>query len=286
MKPAMARKNEITARGRNAPVRGLGPRVPPRGELVGPRRGVDDPAPRRGGARLGRRGRVWGPEGNEILTSAAAVVLVGLLIAEGITVVHMRGLLSAHMFIGLVLIGPVLLKLGSTGYRMVSYYAGSRAYRAKGPPLLPLRLMAPVLVASTIAVLASGVLLLAAGHKSGALLTIHKIAFIVFGVVLAVHVIAYLPRVLRSLRVDWSIARRQAVPGAGIRAMLVAAAVGGGAALALALLPTIHAYRNGHSHVAVGLSAPRPCGARSEFSGGSVCTHTSTDENLAPNPTL
>jgi hypothetical protein len=69
---------------------------------------------------------VGGPEGNEILTSAAAVVLVVLLIAEGITVVHMHGLVGVHMFIGLVLIPPVLVKLGSTGYRMVSYYAGWR----------------------------------------------------------------------------------------------------------------------------------------------------------------
>jgi hypothetical protein len=189
-----------------------------------------------------RRWRFGGAEGNEILTSAAAVVLVGLLIAEGITIVHMRGLLSAHMFIGLVLIPPVVLKLASTGYRMVRYYAGARAYRQNGPPLLPLRLIAPVLVASTIAVLASGVLLLAIGHKSSVVLTIHKVSFIVFGVLLAVHFLAYVPRVVRSLRVDWTAARRQTIPGAGARAMLVAAAAGGGAALALALLPTIHAY--------------------------------------------
>jgi len=189
--------------------------------------------------------RSGGADGNEILTSAAAIVLVVLLVAEGITVVHMQGLLSAHMFIGLVLTPPVLLKLGSTGYRMLCYYTGSRPYRLKGPPLLPLRLMAPVLAASTIAVLASGVLMLAAGHKSGAVLTIHKLSSIVFGVVLAVHLLAYVPRVVRSARVDWGAARRQAVPGAGARAMLVAAAVGGGAALAVALLPTINAY-GGH----------------------------------------
>jgi hypothetical protein len=171
-------------------------------------------------------------------------VLVGLLVAEGITIVHMRGLLSAHMFIGLVLMPPVALKLGSTGYRMVSYYTGSRAYRAKGPPLLPLRLMAPVLVASTLAVLASGVLLLAVGHKSDAILTVHKLSFIVFGVVLAVHGLAYAPRVVRSVQADWGPARRQAVPGAGTRAMLVAAALGGGAALALALLQTVHGYHS------------------------------------------
>jgi hypothetical protein len=194
----------------------------------------------------GRQWRVGGTEGNEILTSAAAVVLVGLLAAEGITIVRMRGLLSAHMFIGLVLIPPVMLKLGSTGYRMVRYYARSSAYRSSGPPRLPLRLMAPVLVVSTIAVLTSGVLLLAAGHKSSAVLTIHKLSFILFGVVVGVHFLAYAPRVMHSLRTDWRAARRQAVPGAGIRAMLVGAAVGGGAALALALLPAIHAYAAGH----------------------------------------
>src|SRR5437868_5921552 len=66
--------------------------------------------------------RVGGPKNNEILTSTAAIMLIELLTAEGITIVHMRGLLSAHMFIGLVLIPPVLLKLKSTGYRMISYY--------------------------------------------------------------------------------------------------------------------------------------------------------------------
>src|SRR5947209_18929976 len=136
-------------------------------------------------SRPGRRWRPGGTEGNEILTSAAAVVLVVLLLAEGVTIVHMHGLLSAHMFIGLVLIPPVMVKLGSTGYRMVSYYAGARAYRVKGSPLLPLRVMAPLLVASTLAVLASGVALLVAGHKSSTALTIHKLSFILYGVLFA-----------------------------------------------------------------------------------------------------
>jgi hypothetical protein len=194
----------------------------------------------------GRRNRFGGAGGNEILTSATAVVLTGLLMAEGITIVHMRGLVTAHMFIGMVLIPPVLLKLASTGYRFARYYGGSRAYRAKGPPLLPLRLMAPVLVATTIAVLVTGVLLLAAGRKSGTLLEIHKVSFIVWGVVFAVHFLAHIPRVVRSLRSDWSAARRATVPGAGLRGMLLAAAVGGGAALALSLLPAMHAWHGRH----------------------------------------
>jgi hypothetical protein len=217
--------------------------APRQGEAVG--RAERRPHSSRAGARLARRDRFGGTEGNEILTAATAVVLTGLLAAEGITIVNMHGLLSAHMFIGLVLIPPLLLKLASTGYRMVCYYAGSRAYRKKGPPLLPLRLMAPVLVAATLAVFVTGVLLLAAGHKSSTVLELHKLSFIVWGVVFGIHFLAYAPRTLHSLRTDSRAARRLRVPGSGLRGMMIAAVVGGGAALALALLPVIHAYHGG-----------------------------------------
>jgi hypothetical protein len=200
-------------------------------------------APRR--APLEPRDRLGGTEGNEILTSVIAVVLTVLLAAEGITIIQMHGLLGAHMFIGLVLIPPIVLKLASTGYRFARYYAGTRAYRAKGPPLLPLRLLAPVLVVATAVVFVTGVLLLAAGHKSDTLLEVHKVSFIVWGVLFAVHFLAYVPRVARSLRADWGAARRAAVPGAGLRAMLTAAALGGGTALALALLPAIDTWHRG-----------------------------------------
>jgi hypothetical protein len=187
-----------------------------------------------------RRDAFGGTEGNALLTSATAVLLTSLLVAEGVTVVHMRGLVGAHMFIGLVLIPPVLLKLASTGYRFLRYYGGSRVYREKGPPRLALRLLAPVLVAATIAVLASGVLLLAAEHKSGTLLEVHKVSFIVWGVVFGVHFLAYVPRVVRSLSTAWSATPR--VPGTGLRGMLLAAAAGGGVALAVALLPAIDSW--------------------------------------------
>jgi hypothetical protein len=189
--------------------------------------------------------RLGGTEGNEILTNATAVVLTGLLIAEGVTIVKMRGLVGAHMFIGLALLPPVALKLASTGYRFVRYYAGSRAYRAKGPPPLPLRLMAPLLVAATLAVFTTGVVLLADGHKAGALLEIHKIAFIVFGVVFAVHFLWHLPATIRSLGHDWALARRRSVPGTGWRAGLLVASVGGGAALCLVLQSPVTAWHAG-----------------------------------------
>jgi hypothetical protein len=201
------------------------------------------PAAKGSSRRRAWRDRLGGVEGNEILTSTVALALIVLLAVEGVTVVHMGGLVDTHMFVGLTLIPPVAVKLGSTGYRFARYYSRAPSYRAMGPPFLPLRLLAPVLVASTVAIFVSGVLLLAAGHKSDLLLEIHKVSFIVFAVVFVPHFLYYLPRVVRSLRGDWRAARREAVPGAGVRAMLVSMAAGGGAALALALLPTIDMWR-------------------------------------------
>jgi hypothetical protein len=169
-------------------------------------------------------------------------VLVGLLVAEGLTILRMSGLVGAHMFIGIALIPPVLLKLGSTGYRFLRYYAGARAYRAKGPPRLLLRVLAPALVVATIVVLASGVLLLAEGRKSGPLPELHKVSFIVWGVLFGVHFLAYAPSVLRSLRAARGAGARQPLPGARLRGALTASAVGSGVALALALLPTINTW--------------------------------------------
>lgn len=171
-------------------------------------------------------------------------MLTLLLAAEGITIVRMRGLIGAHMFIGMVLIPPIVLKLASTGYRFVRYYSGSRPYREKGPPLLPLRLIAPVLVTATIGIFVSGVWLMLIGHRSDRLLLIHKASFIVWGIVFAIHFLSHLPRMVRSLRRDWGAARRYAVPGSGLRAVLVAAALGGGVALALALLSVINGWQS------------------------------------------
>jgi len=181
--------------------------------------------------------RLGGPAGNEILTTATAAVLVVLLLAEGVTILNVRGLLREHMFIGLMLIGPVALKLSSTGYRFTRYYTGSPPYRENGPPLTALRVLAPVLVATTVAVFATGVWLMALGHRSGAVLELHKIVFIVWGAMFGVHFLAYLPRLVRAARV------RDAVPGGRARGLLVGASVCAGVALAVGLLGPIAAWR-------------------------------------------
>jgi hypothetical protein len=173
-----------------------------------------------------------GPDGNERLTAAAAVVLLLLLAGEGVTIVFIRPLISAHVFIGMLLIPPVALKLASTGWRFSRFYAGAREYRAKGPPLLPLRLLAPVVVASTIAVLATGLALLATGPRSGFLVGLHKASFVVWLVATGIHVLAYVRRVPRLTVADWR--SGDAVAGSFARKALLAAAIVTGAILALA----------------------------------------------------
>jgi hypothetical protein len=191
--------------------------------------------------------RFGGTAGNEVLTSAAAVVLTLLLAAEGLTILNLDWLRRPHMFIGLVLIPPVLVKLGSTGYRFARYYTGTPAYREKGAPALPLRLLAPILVAATLVVFSSGVALLILGHRSGLLLQLHKVSFIVWGATFAAHFVAYLSKVARSLTSDWTAARRREIPGARLRLVLLLGSIAGGVALALALLSSITGWHGGHS---------------------------------------
>jgi hypothetical protein len=204
---------------------------------------AERPATERG-HRPGRRRSI---EVNELLTSSAAALLVILLIAEGITILDMRGLLGPHMFIGLVLIGPLGLKLASTGYRFVRYYTGAPAYVAKGPPHVALRALAPLLVACTLMIFTTGVWLLVLGHRSDQVLMLHKVSFIVWSGVFAVHFLAYVPRAAGSLRGAWATRRadRPRTPGRGLTAALAITSLCAGLGLALVLLAHIGAFHRG-----------------------------------------
>ena len=76
-------------------------------------------------------------DGNTRLTATTAVVLLVLLAGEGVTILSIRPLLSAHIVIGLLLIPPVALKLASVGYRFVRYYTGDAAYVDGDRPTSP-----------------------------------------------------------------------------------------------------------------------------------------------------
>ncbi|HZU75712.1 MAG TPA: hypothetical protein VFA70_03050 [Dehalococcoidia bacterium] len=134
-------------------------------------------------------------EANARLTSTTGIVLLVLLAAEGVTILSIRRLLPLHYFIGLLLIPPVVLKLASTGWRFAHYYLGSRDYRVAGPPAPVLRLLGPLVVISTIVVLATGVELWLFGFRFGdGWLTAHKASFVIWLGAMAIHVIGHLER--------------------------------------------------------------------------------------------
>lgn len=161
---------------------------------------------------LRRRLTAGGTTGNERLTAATGATLIVLLAVIGLTIVRIHGLLWVHLFVGMLLIPPVLLKLGSTGYRFARYYTSDPVYRRKGPPATPLRLLAPLVVISTVVVIGSGVALLFAGPSArGTLFPIHKFSFFAWIAFTALHVLGHLPGLPATLRADYS--TRAGLPG-------------------------------------------------------------------------
>jgi len=159
-----------------------------------------------------RAARFGGAEGNERLTAITGSLLLILLAVEGFTVLRVGRLLTLHFFLGMLLLGPVALKAGSVIYRFVRYYTGSAPYQRKGPPALLLRLLGPVIILLTAGVFGSGVLLAVTGPGQGPWLLLHKASFILWFCAMAIHVLAYVPRLPGLLAAE---ARGAALPGGG-----------------------------------------------------------------------
>ena len=176
-----------------------------------------------------------------------------LLAVIGVTIIQIGSLLWVHLFVGMVLLGPIALKLGSTGYRFARYYTGDPRYRSKGAPWTPLRLMAPVVVVSTVVVMASGVALLVAGPSSrDALLPIHKVSFFIWVGFTSVHVLAHLAEVRRGLTAEYGAAARSGralVPaGRAGRTLSLTSAVVLGTVIAILLIPEFAPWLHAHFH--------------------------------------
>jgi hypothetical protein len=183
-----------------------------------------------------------GVSGNERLTALTGTVLLIGFAVEGVTILRLGHLLTLHFFLGLLLIGPVLLKIGSTGYRFTRYYAGAPAYVQKGPPAPLLRVLGPFVIVTSLAVLGTGVMLAIVGPVSGPWLFLHKATFVLWFGVMTIHVLTYvwrLPRTLLSSRMTEIGAR---AGGGWIRGLLVAGSLLGGLLIALLMIHTVHPW--------------------------------------------
>jgi hypothetical protein len=195
--------------------------------------------------------RAWGPLGNERLTNSTGLVLLVLLAVEALTTLALDSFLNVHIFLGLLLIPPVVLKFATTGWRFVRYYTRNEAYRLEGAPRLLLRLLAPLLVGSTLSLFGSGVALLVFGHGGGVLRTVHTLSFVVWGVLMIVHVLAYLSHAVRVGLADWRRKTEKLVAGARSRRATLAVALVAGVIVALATYPAQQSWlshRHEHRH--------------------------------------
>jgi len=175
-----------------------------------------------------------GVAGNEKLTAMTGAVLLLGFAVEGCTILAIHRLLFLHFVVGLLLIGPVVLKIGSTIYRFVGYYTHSTPYVRKGPPSPVLRVLGPLVVMTSVAVLGTGVMLAVAGRGNGPWLFLHKASFVLWFGVMTIHVLNYAPRLPGMLTAGY---RREggtlaAVPGSAARWLVLIASLAVGVAVA------------------------------------------------------
>jgi hypothetical protein len=164
-----------------------------------------------------------------------------------VTLLNLRSLLTVHAFVGMLLIPVVALKLGSVAWRMLSYYLGRAEYVQAGPPHIALRmLVGPVIIASTILLLGTGVALLALDQTHGTLVLLHKASFIVWLGAAGIHVLVHVWK-LRS-----ALTRR--APGLIGRTALVGATLLASSAVAVATLPAADQLQD-HMSARIGLDA-------------------------------
>ena len=219
---------------------------PPIDELVATALGEvhrDDPAlPRTGG-----------PAGNARLTAWAGIALLVLFLVECVTLLSLDQMISVHILVGAMLVPLALLKTATTGWRIIRYYAGDPTYRQAGPPPTVLRLLGPLVVLTSLAVLGSGLalvplgdaahdtLLAFAGQRVDAI-TIHQACFVAWLVVVGLHTLV---RLVPAARIAAGRAGPTAVAGGARRATVMAVTLAVGAVVGVAVLDASASWTHG-----------------------------------------
>jgi hypothetical protein len=185
-----------------------------------------------------------GPAGNARLTAWTRLLLLVVSLAECVTLVSVRGLITVHILIGAFLIPLMVLKTLTTGWRIARYYLGSVAYRQAGPPPRLLRILGPLVVLSGLAVLGTGLALIALGPATFTplvtavgfrvdALTLHQGAFIVWLVATGLHVLV---RTVPALQLTIRSRQHRTIEGSRVRVSVLVVTVLASAAVSLLVL--------------------------------------------------
>ena len=198
------------------------------------------PPTSRAAARRPRRN----PDGNARLTAGTGALLFVLFAVEGLTILSVSSLLTAHVWIGVLLLGPVALKTATTSWRFLRYYGGDTAYVEKGPPPLLLRLLGPFVVVLSLAVILTGVGLVVGAPASwhDRLLLLHKATFVLWFGAMTIHVLGHLLETAKLAPRDWLHRTRGQVAGASWRQWALLGSLVLGLALAAWIGPHASSY--------------------------------------------
>ncbi len=183
------------------------------------------------------------------MTSMTGLVLLVLLAIEGFTVLSVQQMIKLHIILGLFLIGPVLWKCATTGYRFVRYYRHDEAYVRKGPPPIILRVLGPLVIVSSLAVLGTGVGLIF-DHQHGLLLTAHQASFFIWFGAMVIHVLGHIVEAGRNSAAEF---HRPALSGRAVRVLGLGVALLAGLGIVLAVYPSASSWTShrgfDHGHV-------------------------------------
>src|ERR1700730_5616755 len=159
-----------------------------------------------------------GASANHRLTATTGLVLVPLLGLVFLTGLAMDAYWHVHYVIGFVLIPVIAVRRATPGYGAARYYTGAAPSRARGPPQIGLRLLAPLLVVAITVALVTGVALFAAHSRTGTLSTLHTDSAVISAGLVGIHFLAYLSDAVRT---TLSELRRRAPRGRCLRWILV-----------------------------------------------------------------
>jgi hypothetical protein len=129
---------------------------------------------------------------------------------------------------------------------MVEYYRGDPDYQRRGAPPTYLRLLGPVIVVLTVALVGSGILTYNGPHSLHALaLNVHKVSFYLWLVAVVAHVVPHFLEAVSGAAADLLGRAGVRVPGVAARRALalgavLAAALSGHAGSYLVLFPKHH----------------------------------------------
>jgi hypothetical protein len=152
----------------------------------------------------GRRG---GAAAKRVFGNRALTSWTGLLLLPGLTVVALSGLVfgnywQLHYVAGLSLVPLLVVKLGSTTYRALSYYMRRAIYRAAGAPEWVGRLLAPALILSTIVAMATGIWMWSQQSEAQPWAKLHVLSVLAMGACVGLHLLLRAPISLQTVARD------------------------------------------------------------------------------------